>query len=80
MKFRKKPIVVDAVQYTGQLVPVQDFVGVQRVIFDGSLYIETPEGASFVAINDWIIKTESGEVYPIRAEVFPQLYEKVSGD
>lgn len=80
MKVRKRPIEVDAIQLTQELLYS---VPVFRPVMDGVLRqgnfasVDTPEGCMRVRIDDWIITGAKGEKYPCRADVFDQTYEAV---
>lgn len=81
-KYRKKPVVVEAIQWTGKNTSaVQAFgCGIRR-IFDGRrlvyLLVPTPKGDSSLHTNDWAIKNAKGEFYPCNSGIFEQAYEKV---
>lgn len=85
-KFRKKPVEVEALQWTGyNLDEVREFVS------DGSFHglesdnngawrtigIKTLEGVMLADRNDWIIKGVKGEFYPCKPDIFEQTYEAV---
>lgn len=83
MKFRKKPVVIEAVLSTG-------FPESNRAIIDwtrGSktpafmehqkLYIQTLEGNMLVHPDDWVIKGVQGEFYPCKPDIFHATYDKV---
>lgn len=78
-KYVKKPVVVEAVKYTGQNKnEIQSFVGkelVQRL--DGSLQIETLEGIICANVGDYVIKGVSGEFYPCKPIIFNKTYDLV---
>jgi hypothetical protein len=78
-KYVKKPVVVEAVKYTGQNKnEIQSFVGkelVQRL--DGSLQIETLEGIMCANVGDYVIKGVSGEFYPCKPIIFNKTYDLV---
>lgn len=82
MKFRKKPVVIDALQYLREknIFEVQDFVG-KDLIFDvdaNDYRINTLEGHSYLLQDgDWIIKGVNGEFYPCKPDVFEKTYEPV---
>ncbi len=80
-KFRKKPVVIEAVQWDGNLSTVeplfakstateigQDFIG-------SDLIIPTLEGEMRAKVGDWIILGVAGELYPCRADIFDATYE-----
>ena len=83
-KFRKKPVVIDAVQFVGGLPSVHDietFMGcpVGTTVTDGSfLVIATLEGAHRASPGDWIIKGVKGEFYPCKPDIFEATYEAVN--
>ncbi len=80
MKFRKKPIVIEAVQWTGSqesIAALQAFAG--HWISFGSAYpvVTTLEGGVRINKDDWIIRGIKGEFYPCRADIFEATYEEV---
>lgn len=80
-KYRKKPVEIEAVQFTGNLWPIIDFVdnGSASVDEYGSeVTIHTLEGNMHVSLNDWVIKGVQGEFYPCKPDIFDATYEKVS--
>ena len=78
MKYRKKPVVIDAIQFTGDnLSELEMFVPVGRYSNDGTFDIVTLEGSLHVSINDYIIKGVKDEFYPCKPDIFEQTYEKV---
>ena len=93
MKFRKKPVVIEAVQWTGEnMREVYDFLTgtsddhlhpegthfyIDHMKGKGGLVIKTKEGELLASINDWIIKGIHGEFYPCKPDIFESTYEKV---
>lgn len=84
MKFRKKPVVIDAYQLpaAGQDVPASFEVWCDEVRFDGfesgrdeTLIIKTLEGDMTASPGDWIIKGVKGEFYPCKPDIFSATYE-----
>lgn len=78
MRFVKKPVTVDAIQWTGENIQeIFDFVG-NGVTFSkfAGLVIETLEGAHRASINDWIIKGIKGEFYPCKPDIFAATYDE----
>lgn len=67
MKFRKKPVVVDAVQYLKH--------GDHPAVYDGM--IKTLEGPMCVNKGDWIITGVKGEHYACKPDIFEMTYERV---
>ena len=81
-KFRKKPVVIDAIQLPTQpdhnaVDEVLDFLKGTDVQSngDGSLTIPTLEGAHRADPGDWIIKGIKGEFYPCKPDIFDATYE-----
>lgn len=84
MKFRKKPVVIEAMQYTGKTGDtgaLADWMGhtKERIEKDGSskLLIETLEGTMAANPGDWVIKGAKGEFYPCKPDIFEATYEPV---
>jgi hypothetical protein len=81
MKFRKKPVVIEAIQYEGTVQDVVDFVGLFNTEMNKEmtkLYIKTLEGDMLVSHGDYVIKGVQGEFYPCKPDIFEATYEKVS--
>lgn len=81
-KYRKKPVVIDAVRWTGNMADVIALVGhdlatAGRPHVSGSVAIETLEGVMVANPGDWIIKGVKGEIYPCKADIFEATYEEV---
>ncbi len=80
MKFRKKPVVIEAIKYTGDnKQEIMDFAGTTvstNTCYD-HLTIFTLEGDHKANVGDWIIKGVKGEFYPCKPDIFEQTYEKV---
>lgn len=79
MKYRKKPVVIDAVQYTGDnFKEICDFVGKTLNRPDSEqnhIIIETLEGDHIASVGDFIIKGVHGEFYPCKPDIFEKTYE-----
>lgn len=79
MKYRKKPIIVEAIQYTDDnLLEVMKFCGEGKTLFDYYLYIVTLEGNMRVNIGDYVIKGVRGEFYPCKPDIFEETYEAIN--
>ena len=80
-KYRKKPVVIEAVQWTGSnFDEIKAFVdGRWEVEFDGDeLLVHTLEsgrGLLVASEGDWIIMGVIGEFYPCNHDVFEATYE-----
>ncbi|OGT59754.1 MAG: hypothetical protein A3E01_04635 [Gammaproteobacteria bacterium RIFCSPHIGHO2_12_FULL_63_22] len=83
-KFRKKPVVIEAVQY--------EFGMEDGFVVDGRYYdksgpvpramnripaIKTLEGRHEISKGDWIITGIQGERYPCKPDIFAATYEAV---
>lgn len=79
-KYRKKPVEIEAVQWTGDnLAELRKMDGFNSVhtCFGGRLNIKTLEGMMFASVGDYIIKGVQGEFYPCKPDIFEQTYEEV---
>ena len=79
-KYSKKPVVIEAVQWTGENVKeVMDFMNWRNAAHDtaSGLTIHTLEGNHHASLGDWIIKGVNGEFYPCKPDIFEKTYEKV---
>jgi hypothetical protein len=76
-KFRKKPVVIEAMQFTGDNAEqIADFAyGANGAVSPRGVLIETLEGEMRANIGDWIIKGVKGEFYPCRNDIFEATYE-----
>ena len=76
MKYRKRPVVVDAWEWTYEMDR-----GLEPwpapVWRDGAEppYIKTLEGDMIVKVGDFIIKGVQGEFYPCKPDIFKTTYE-----
>ena len=86
-KFRKKPVVIEAMQFDGTSFTAHSIVewaeGAVVVRFIGVperqvLVIETLEGRMSADAGDWIIRGVKGEFYPCKSDIFEATYEKVA--
>lgn len=76
MKFRKKPIVIQAEQYLGGGLGAIRIPGV--CLCGGcTAHIHTLEGIMNVSDGDWVITGVKGEMYPCKPDIFAATYEKV---
>jgi len=79
MKFRKKPVVIEATQWFNDGDHPAVFVHTQggEVWVNGLSYVETLEGKHRVDPGDWIITGVKGEHYPCKPDIFAMTYEPV---
>jgi len=92
MKYRKKPVVIEAIQWDGiNLTEIIEFVGkdLQYDICDTAyqagqgkphvdMKIHTLEGDHICSEGDFIIKGVHGEFYPCKPDIFEKTYELVT--
>jgi len=88
MKFRKKPVEIDAEQFLitnfknmNEVVNYCNRLGVEIYNpFEGSVafQIRTLEGIMEVKDGDWVITGVVGEKYPCRNDIFERTYEPVN--
>ncbi len=92
MKYRKKPVVIDAFRLTDdpdRIAPAwftaaveAEKVWIDRSLVDGHMHvygctIETLEGRMHARLGDYIIQGLRGELYPCKPDIFIKTYEKV---
>jgi hypothetical protein len=78
-KYRKKPVVIEAQQYT------RNGLDAERVAewcngdqTNEGCIIHTLEGDHLANYGDWIIKGIKGEFYPCKNDIFNATYEPVN--
>jgi len=76
-KYRKKPVVIDAIRWTGDNVQEIDQFVKQYWWNDGQLVLPTLEGEHVATVGDYIIKGVKGEFYPCKPDIFEATYEEV---
>lgn len=80
-KFKKKPVVIEAIQYTG--ANAEDVIRFSKdvIVKPGGksdvLIIRTLEGDMQAQTGDFIIKGVNGEFYPCKPDIFEKTYEEV---
>ena len=82
MKYIKKPIAIDAIQFTDATLATMDKIaefmdGSQSVLHtSGEPKIEIPtlEGVMTASLGDYIIKGVNGEFYPCKPDIFEKTY------
>lgn len=80
MKFRKKPVVVEAVRWTGDnYEEINAFCEENDLWAENrkALFINGLEGIMYAEIGDYIIKGVNGEYYPCKPDIFEKTYERV---
>lgn len=92
MKYKKKPIVIEAVKWDGKnhremwnflTGKADDYISANGDNFyidhekvNGGLIIKTLEGEHIANIGDYIIKGVKGEFYPCKPDIFELTYEE----
>ena len=92
-KFRKKPVVIEAIQWTGQnhremfdflTGKTDEYIQAAGENFyidhgkvSGGLVIKTLEGEHVASIGDYIIKGVNGEFYPCKPDIFEKSYDAI---
>ena len=81
MKFRKKPVVIEAVQWKGdnaeEILKFTNANEEKSMAFPSYIMIRTLEGDMNANKGDWIIKGVKGEFYQCKPDIFEETYEKV---
>ena len=86
MKYRKKPVIIEAIQFednSDRIIEIHEFMGGDtiRVNYEDKdnpyLKIETLEGIMKASVGDYIIKGVNGEFYPCKPDIFEKTYEIV---
>ena len=80
MKYKKRPVVIEAVRWTGKnLAELRKMDGFEEVhlCFNGKLRILTLEGIVDASVGDYIIRGVNGEFYPCKPDIFAKTYEPV---
>lgn len=87
MKYRKKPVIVEAWVFTRDSIKLADSwvrryqndINLISLVGDDVLYIEikTLEGTMVADLGDYIIKGIKGEFYPCKPDIFEATYELV---
>lgn len=86
MKYRKKPVVVEAFQYDGDFKNSKGQWYIPQWATDahmnGILYfnghvlkVKTLEGDMTASVGDYIIQGVNGEIYPCKPDIFEKTYE-----
>lgn len=89
MKVRKRPVIVEAFQWTGDINQTEDPEWIIEAIKDGTVVISDPkvfflglvmiiqtlEGEFIAKRGHWIIRGINGEIYPCDPEIFKKTYD-----
>lgn len=87
-RYRKKPVVIEAVQYRHRVdgigTKMLDIIrwirknGGEASGAGYEIHIDTLEGTMKAQIGDYIVKGIKGEFYPCKPDIFEATYEPVS--
>ena len=81
MKYRKKPVIIEAIQWNGEnyFEQLEDFINCEKWLTGDAaeIIIKTLEGKMVASIDDFIIKGVNGEFYPCKPDIFHKSYEKI---
>lgn len=87
MKYRKKPVVIEAFKWTGGPDQEEDPEWIDQAIKNGMAWfkdggtpdvkfmIQTLEGVHEASVGDYIIRGIAGEIYPCKPDIFRATYE-----
>ena len=77
--YRKNPVAIEAVQYTGlNSAEIELFTGQPIGKETGKpIVIKTLEGEHIASLGDYIIKGVKGEFYPCKPDIFAETYSEV---
>lgn len=91
MKYRRKPVTVEAFQFTDDVdmiapewftqAVVEEKVSIDRSLSDGHMHVygctvSIPCGKLHARLGDYIIRSPDDELYPCRPDVFRRMYER----
>ena len=92
-KYRKKPVIIEAFEYDGDLINSQGAFYIpdwaqkaykENILYFESkndnppeLFIKTLEGNMKVSEGDYVIQGVNGELYPCKPDIFKKTYEPV---
>ena len=85
-KFRKKPVVIEAMQYPGDDWTIEKHNAFNQWLIENQgdreckymgpfIIIPTLEGDHEARPGDWIIRGVKGELYPCKPDIFEATYE-----
>ena len=84
MQYRKRPVVIDAVQFLdthdGVAEVLSFYPGIAGPFAEAGHHrfeIVTLEGKMRVGPGDWVVRGVKGEYYPVKPDIFDQTYEPV---
>ena len=81
MKYRKKPVVIEAVQWDATqaawdaIMSMGDVPWKSGEMDSKTFIIETLEGDHLVSLGDYVIRGVKGEFYPCKPDIFEATYD-----
>lgn len=78
LNVRKKPLIVEAMQFTGTLENVEllfNWSNEQVWLANGILKVQCLEALAETPKGSYIVKGVKGEVWPVREDIFNETYE-----
>lgn len=84
MKVKKKPVIVDAIQITREILDEKSGEAIRKFCkgntqaitrWPDRLDVHALGGDVKLEENDWLIKGVKGEFYPCKPDIFEQTYE-----
>jgi hypothetical protein len=81
MKFRKKPVVIDAIQWTGdnyaEIFEFTEGWAYPSEPHSDTLIVYTPDGEIMAQKGSYIVCKGKGNYYPLTEDYFNKTYEKI---
>ncbi len=74
-RFVARPVVVEAVQYTGGQLPPSFALGIARHRLDG-LDIHTEDGLRHCKVSDWVFRDWNGQFWVMSDARFEAMFEE----
>ena len=90
MKYRKKPVVIEAFKFDGDFISstgdlyvpewASEALDIGVLVFEGEndLFVNTLEGKMLVTPGDYVIQGIQGEIYPCKPDIFEATYESLN--
>lgn len=79
-RFRKKPVEVEAILWTGANLPEAEYFAGENVHGHDNtefLAVDTWEGATIASPGDWLVRGTRGEYYPVKPSAFEDTFEEI---
>lgn len=78
MKYIKKPVIIEAIQFDGYNVEeIKSFCGDNCITgFLDKVIIKTLRGNIDANIGDYVVKGDRGDFYPCKPDIFEETYEE----